>query len=410
MKQKKISLPYIQALFEKTRAFLAANYVSSQYLESGKHSCNSLSNRSADFSPPLAPIYCGLKSAFRRFPSFFEMIPNYADFRGSKKKFTLISEIRGKRFAMYGSKKKFPLSVFMLLILTACAAQATPTPIELVEPVIMDTPTPKPGCSAIDIGPTPESAAARDAYFPPANAGDFSVGPADAPVTIVEYCEFQSEGCLNMALVIGQLMRDRDDVRFVFRPLPLIGILDKSERAVLAALAAGEQGKFWEMYDLLFIKQVEWKSLKPEAFDAWLVRESATLEVDVEKLEAAMNAEETAAKLQRMYESAKGLNIPAVPLILINDNPQPSYLLDYRSMSDTVGLTALGQKQFSQCPPFDIDPQKQYLATLRTEKGDIVMHSTASGLKGATQRRRRATQAGWAGATPGISSTTKPTT
>lgn len=265
------------------------------------------------------------------------------------------------------------LSVFALLVLTACAAQATPTPVELVEPVIVDTPTPKPGCAAIDFGPTPESVAARDAYFPPANAGDFSIGPADAPVTLIEYCEFQSEGCLNMALVVGQLMRDRDDLRFVFRPLPLIGILDKSEQAVLAALAADEQGKFWEMYDLLFIKQAEWKSLKPEAFNAWLVRESAALEVDVEKLEAAMKAEETAAKLQRMYESAKELNIPAVPLILINGNPQPSYLLDYRNMSDTVGLTALGQKQFSQCPPFDIDPRKQYIATLRTEKGDVVI-------------------------------------
>jgi cyclophilin family peptidyl-prolyl cis-trans isomerase/protein-disulfide isomerase len=265
------------------------------------------------------------------------------------------------------------LSVFALLILTACAAQATPTPIELVEPVIVDTPTPKPGCSAIDIAPTSAPSTARDAYFPPANAGDFSIGPADAPVTLVEYCEFQSEGCLNMALVVGQLMRDRDDLRFVFRPLPLIGILDKSEQAVLAALAADEQGKFWEVYDLLFIKQAEWKSLKPEAFNAWLVRESAALEVDVEKLEAAMKAEETAAKLQRMYESAKELSIPAVPLILINGNPQPSYLLDYRNMSDTVGLTALGQKQFSQCPPFDIDPQKQYIATLRTEKGDVVI-------------------------------------
>jgi protein-disulfide isomerase len=87
------------------------------------------------------------------------------------------------------------------------------------------------------------------------------------------------------------LMHDRDDLRFVFRPLPLIGILDKSEQSILAALAADEQGQFWTMYDLLFIKQAEWASLKPESFEAWVVRESAALGMDGEKLKAAMKAE-----------------------------------------------------------------------------------------------------------------------
>lgn len=266
------------------------------------------------------------------------------------------------------------LVVFLLLgafLPAACAAQATPTPIELVKPVIMDTPTPEAGCAAINIAPTMAPSAAS--YFPPVSAADFSVGPVDAPVTLVEYCEFQSESCLNMALTVGQLMRNRDDLRFVFRPLPLIGVLDKSEQAILAALAADEQGKFWEMYDLLFIKQAEWRSLKPEAFPAWLTKESAALELDAEKLEAAMKAEETKTKLQSMYESGKKLNIPAVPMILINGNLQPSYILDYKSLSDAVGLTALGQKQFSQCPPFNINPQKQYIATLHTDNGDIVL-------------------------------------
>ena len=61
-----------------------------------------------------------------------------------------------------------------------------------------------------------------------------------------------------MASTVAELMRNHDDLRFVFRPLPLIGILDKSDKAVLAALAADEQGKFWEMYDLLFVKYDEW--------------------------------------------------------------------------------------------------------------------------------------------------------
>jgi cyclophilin family peptidyl-prolyl cis-trans isomerase len=60
-----------------------------------------------------------------------------------------------------------------------------------------------------------------------------------------------------------------------------------------------------------------------------------------------------------------------VPLVLVNG--EPLYVLDYQNVSNTVGLIALGKKQFTECPPFDIDPSKQYIATIQTEKGEIVM-------------------------------------
>ncbi|MBI5354415.1 MAG: peptidylprolyl isomerase [Chloroflexi bacterium] len=74
-----------------------------------------------------------------------------------------------------------------------------------------------------------------------------------------------------------------------------------------------------------------------------------------------------------MVDAAKKLNIPAVPIILINGTLQPSYLLDYQNISDVVGLIALGKKQFATCPAFNVDPSKQYIATIHTEKGDIVI-------------------------------------
>jgi len=60
-------------------------------------------------------------------------------------------------------------------------------------------------------------------------------------------------------------------------------------------------------------------------------------------------------------------------LILINGSLQPSYILDYQSMSDAVGLIALGKKQFTECPSFNVDTKKQYIATIHTDKGDIVI-------------------------------------
>jgi cyclophilin family peptidyl-prolyl cis-trans isomerase len=62
-----------------------------------------------------------------------------------------------------------------------------------------------------------------------------------------------------------------------------------------------------------------------------------------------------------------------VPLILINGTLQPSYLLDSNSLNDTIGLIALGQKQFAQCPSLTVDPTKNYVATVHTEKGDILI-------------------------------------
>jgi cyclophilin family peptidyl-prolyl cis-trans isomerase/protein-disulfide isomerase len=240
-----------------------------------------------------------------------------------------------------------------------------------VKPVIVDTPTPAISCSAIIAEPTlaPSSAS----YFPPVSQADFSFGPVDAPVTLVEYCDFQAEGCHNMAMVIGELMRNQDNVRFIFRPLPLTNILDKSDQAILAALAADEQDQFWAMYDLLFVKYDEWVNLKPEAFDAWVVKEAVAMGMDGEKLQAAIKADKTATRMRSMYDAAKKLSIPAVPLVLINGGLQPSYILDYQSISDAVGLIAMGQKQFTQCPSFNVNQQKQYIATLHTEKGDIVI-------------------------------------
>lgn len=270
---------------------------------------------------------------------------------------------------------------FLLLLVTtafvfnACAPKTEVTPVStavVVEnPLILDTPTPAVSCAAISAEPT--LAPSAESLFPPVAQTDFSFGPADSPVTIVEYCDFQAQGCSTMAGVIGELMRNHTDVRFVFRPFPLIGIMDKSDKAILAALAADEQGQFWTMYDLLFAKYNEWQSLAPIDFDAWVIREAIEAGMDGASLEAAIQAAQTTTRMMVMYEAAKKLSVPAVPLVLINGALQPSYILDYQNMSDTIGLIALGQKQFTSCPAFNIDPSRQYIATIKTEKGEIVM-------------------------------------
>jgi protein-disulfide isomerase len=209
---------------------------------------------------------------------------------------------------------------------------------------------------------------------PPITDADYAIGPADAPVTILEYCDFQSEGCLVMAQTVAELMRSYEGkIRFVFRPLPLSTVLDKSDASVLAVFAADEQGKFWGMYDLLFVKHGEWVNLSPGEFKSWLSRETATIGIDANQLTEAMNAEGALTKLKSAQEAMSQLYITAVPIVLINGALQQSYVLDFRNMNDTVGLILLGQKQFTDCPPFAVDASKQYIATIETAKGNIVI-------------------------------------
>jgi cyclophilin family peptidyl-prolyl cis-trans isomerase/protein-disulfide isomerase len=265
------------------------------------------------------------------------------------------------------------LSLISLFILSACASNVevipTSTAASIQPTLILDTPTSTISCSTITAEPT--SMPSTAASFPPPSGADFSFGPANAPVTLIEYCEFQSQGCSAMSTVVRELIRNHENLRFVFRPLPLIGIMDKSDNAVLAALAADEQGQFWAMYDLLFTKHSEWTDLKPSEFNNWLVTESIKAGMDGDKLITAIEAPETTTRMMSMYDSAKQLNIAAVPLILVNG--EQLFLLDYQNMNDTIGLIALGEKQFTECPPFNIDPGKQYIATIHTEKGNIVI-------------------------------------
>lgn len=84
-------------------------------------------------------------------------------------------------------------------------------------------------------------------------------GNANSKVVIIEYSDFQCPACRTYYFVTKQLIAEfGDQIAFVYRHFPLTEIHPNSEFAARAAQAAGKQGKFWEMHDLLFEKQNEW--------------------------------------------------------------------------------------------------------------------------------------------------------
>jgi cyclophilin family peptidyl-prolyl cis-trans isomerase len=124
---------------------------------------------------------------------------------------------------------------------------------------------------------------------------------------------------------------------------------------------------------VLFQRNEEWSNLSAGDFKAWLNQQAIGLGLDGARFEAALTSPETATTAGSMFEAAQSAGLQSVPLVLINGKPEPLFAIDYPTLDSTISLIALGTRQFKSCPAFSLDASKQYLATIHTEKGDIVI-------------------------------------
>lgn len=212
--------------------------------------------------------------------------------------------------------------------------------------------------------------------LPAITAADYARGPEKAAATLLAYCDFQSATCQAYGKILDQLRAAHpNDLRIVFRPVPAMNYvaqLDKTQVSVQAALAAGDAGKFWEMRDVLAEKYADWSRLSVAQFKTWATQQATALGLDGVSFQAAMDSPQMATRAKSLYDEAAQLNL-SIPIAFINGRLQSRTGLSYDGLDATIGLIALGSRQFTTCPPFSIDPSKQYTATLHTEKGNIVM-------------------------------------
>ena len=264
------------------------------------------------------------------------------------------------------------LFLSLSLLLSGCVratGQAGLTPTEAR--IIMPTPRwTGPTCSSFELQPTP--APGSPSLFPPVSGDDHVRGAADPSVVLVVYNDFQCSDCNYLPLSQTLLERHPHDLRIVYRHYPYLAYFDKAELAARAAEAAALQGKFWEMHDLLFEQQTEWASKSPAAFESWLSDRSVELGLDQDQFEADYNSPLVVERVQAAAQQGAELGIPVLPFFLRNGQiytgPTDTYSLDR-----VISLTALGSKQYGACPPFVIYPDRQYLATLQTEHGQVVL-------------------------------------
>ncbi|MFA5874116.1 MAG: peptidylprolyl isomerase [Anaerolineales bacterium] len=258
-------------------------------------------------------------------------------------------------------------SVFILVSCSPAPAAANPVSLATPSPGPTATPASMP-CTLLHFPVTPE--AALGAEFE--SRGHVS-GAADAPVTIIAFSDYQCLQCAFLAASLRQIrLTHPNDVRVIYLHAPQSD-RDKDNLAIQAVEAADLQGKFWEMHDLLFEKQAEWSALTPADFEAWATAQAAGLAMDAARFRSDFESPVVADRLQQANQFTAGVQPFAPPLLFVNSASPYIALADFASLDTVVRMDALTARQFSACPPESIDPLKQYIVTLHTAKGDVVL-------------------------------------
>ena len=148
---------------------------------------------------------------------------------------------------------------------------------------------------------------------PPVTDRDHAHGPEDSAVTLVEYGDYECPYCGQAEFAVKEIQqRTNDQVRMVFRHFPNRSVHPHAKLAAEAAEAAGEQGRFWEMHDLLFQHQ---DRLEESDFFEY----ASQLDLDLDQFQAAFRDHKYAGKVRDDFRSGLDSGVRGTPTWFIND-------------------------------------------------------------------------------------------
>jgi protein-disulfide isomerase len=174
----------------------------------------------------------------------------------------------------------------------------------------------------------------------PVTSSDWIRGNPNAPVTLVEYGDFQCPACQAYYPVVEQVFASSSSsVRMVFREFPLPQHADAIP-AAKAAEAAGDQGKFWDMYNLLYSNGPDWDNLADPTsiFDGYAQK----IGLNMTQFGVDMNSTTTAQKITDSVNAGTNAGIDATPTFFINgyriQNPESyaEFITDIQNASSST--------------------------------------------------------------------------
>jgi protein-disulfide isomerase len=147
-------------------------------------------------------------------------------------------------------------------------------------------------------------------------------GPANAPVTLEEFGDFECPPCAQFHPILNTMHNEFGDrLRIIFREYPLVPTHQHALYAASAAEAAGLQGKFWEMHHKLYENQKTWH----EAFDVRPIFEDYAKQIglDIERFRRDINADVVARRITEDGKRGRSLNLKGTPSVFMNGREVP---------------------------------------------------------------------------------------
>lgn len=159
-----------------------------------------------------------------------------------------------------------------------------------------------------------------DIPAPPVTDSDWAVGPRDAKVTLIEYADFQCPACKSYHPMVKRLLAEYGDrILFVSRNFPLYSIHPNAGISAQAVEAAGLQGKYWEMYDILFERQGEWASTRTnQVVERHFNGYAEEIGLDLERFGEDINSDQVLRRIEADVDSARDVGVNSTPTFYMN--------------------------------------------------------------------------------------------
>lgn len=174
------------------------------------------------------------------------------------------------------------------------------------------------------------------------NIADHVFGKKDSKVVLVEYGDFQCPGCAGAHTQIKAISEEYEDrIAFVFRNFPLTTIHPNARAAAAAAEAAGLQGKYWEMYNIIYESQDNWKDASATERDAFFTQYAIQAGVNKDKYASDLASTSISKKITFDQALGKKLNISGTPTFYLNSTLVDSDVTNNIIQSDGSQLKSL---------------------------------------------------------------------
>lgn len=153
-------------------------------------------------------------------------------------------------------------------------------------------------------------------------AHGYTMGSPTAPVEIIEFADFECPACGNFATITEPDVRknlvETGQARYTFYDFPLLNAHQNTVAASMSAACADDQGKFWQMHDMIFNGQIEWNGIATSNPRKVLAGYAEKLGIDMPKWNACMDADTHAERIKANYSLGLTKQVGSTPTFYIN--------------------------------------------------------------------------------------------